>query len=94
MKKLDRQGQLPGGVVLCGGGAKLPKIAEFAKKELKLPVKIGTVRGIATLKEDPAFLSVFGLLVGSVKDEEQRSVMQKPSQAVGFFKKLLKSFIP
>ena len=50
LKKPGKQGQLPGGVVLCGGGAKLPKIAEFARKELKLSVKIGRSRGLTILK--------------------------------------------
>ena len=94
LKKLDKQGQLPGGVVLCGGGAKLPKITEFAKKELKLPVKIGTARGLVIQKEDPSFLAVLGLLVGAMQDEEVGSVVKKPSRAVGVFKRLLKSFIP
>jgi len=94
LKKLGKQGQLPGGVVICGGGAKLPKIAEFAKKELKLPVKIGSAKGLITLQEDPAFLGVLGLLVGHLQDEESISVTQKSSRTVGFLKKLLKSFIP
>ena len=94
LKKLGKQGQLPGGVVICGGGAKLPKIAEFAKKELKLPVKIGKTQGLVTLQEDPAFLGVLGLLVGHLQDEESASVMQKSSRTAGFLKKLLKSFIP
>jgi cell division protein FtsA len=94
LKKLGKQGQLPGGVVICGGGAKLPKIAEFAKKELKLPVKIGSAKGLITLQEDPAFLGVLGLLVGHLQDEESTSVTQKSSRTAGFLKKLLKSFIP
>ena len=94
LKKLGKQGQLPGGVVLCGGGAKLPKIAEFAKKELKLPVRVGTPRGLTTLEEDPVFLGVFGLLVGAVEEQELRGEMRKPVRAIGFLKKVFKSFIP
>jgi len=94
LKKLGKQGQLPGGVVLCGGGAKLPKIAEFAKKELKLPVKIGNPQGLVVLKEDSAFLGVFGLLAGAIKEDERGNVIQKPSRVAGFLKRLLKSFIP
>ena len=72
----------------------MPKIAEFAKKELKLPVKIGSAKGLITLQEDPAFLGVLGLLVGHLQDEESTSVTQKSSRTAGFLKKLLKSFIP
>ena len=94
LKELGKQGQLPGGVVLCGGGAKLPKIAEFAKKELKLSVKVGNPRGLATLKEDPAFLGIFGLLMGAQKERELGSELQKPARIAEFFKRLFKSFIP
>ena len=94
LKGLGKQGQLPGGVVLCGGGAKLPKITEFAKKELKLPVRIGTPRGFTTVKEDPAFLGVFGLLVGATEAQELRGETRNPARAAGFLKKLFKSFIP
>ncbi|MCH8048487.1 cell division protein FtsA [Patescibacteria group bacterium] len=94
LKKIGKQGQLPGGVVLCGGGAKLPKIAEFAKKELKLSVKIGNVKDLVTTQDDPAFLGVFGLLVGVMQDEKSASVIKKPSRIADFLKKLFKSFIP
>jgi len=40
LKKVLAEGLLPAGVVLTGGGAKLPKIIDLAKKELKLPARI------------------------------------------------------
>lgn len=93
LKKLGKQGQLPGGVVICGGGAKLPQIAEFAKKEFKLPVRVGSLRGLSTLDEDPAFLAVFGLLLGAEEQEKERE-QRKPARAAVLFKKLFKSFLP
>lgn len=41
LKKIDRDGKLPGGVVLTGGGAKLPLIVELAKNVFQLPVFLG-----------------------------------------------------
>lgn len=41
LKRIDKFGLLPAGVILVGGGSKIPGIAELAKKELKLPVEIG-----------------------------------------------------
>ena len=38
LKKIDRVGFLPAGIVLTGGGAKIKGIVEFAKQRLKLPV--------------------------------------------------------
>lgn len=41
LKKISRQELLPGGIILCGGGIKLPGLVDLVKKELKLPVQIG-----------------------------------------------------
>ncbi|MBI1984810.1 MAG: cell division protein FtsA [Candidatus Wildermuthbacteria bacterium] len=92
-KTISRQGTLPGGVVLIGGGAKLPKIAEFAKKELKLPSRIGTPHGIATFETDPVFLGVMGLVARGFQSQGHGF-----SAGSGDFmqrvKKIFKIFIP
>lgn len=41
LEKIDRSGLLPAGVVLTGGGAKLPGLVEVAKQEFKLPASLG-----------------------------------------------------
>jgi len=41
LKSIGKAGRLPAGVVLTGGGAKMPGIVELAKKELKLPSRLG-----------------------------------------------------
>lgn len=66
LKKIGRAGLLPAGAVLCGGGARLPGIAEVAKKELRLPTSIGYPLDISSITEkisDPAF----GVAIGLVK---------------------------
>ena len=50
LKKINRQELLPGGIVLTGGGAKIPKIKELTKDTLKLACEIGTPKGIMGLK--------------------------------------------
>lgn len=65
LKRIGKQGLLPAGVVLVGGGSKLPGIAEFAKKILKLPVQIGTpceINGMVDYINDPSFAGVVGLI--------------------------------
>ena len=71
LKKIGRQELLPGGIVLTGGGAKLPKIKELAKQQLKLPCQIGVPRGISGLEQDPALATVAGLVLGSSEFEAQ-----------------------
>ena len=41
LKRIDRQGLLPAGVVLLGGGAKMPGLVDLAKEGLKLPAQVG-----------------------------------------------------
>ena len=52
LSKVHKSGKLPGGIVLTGGGAKLPHIDTYAKNILKLPVKIGSPNGISGVVED------------------------------------------
>ena len=61
LKKIGRQELLPGGIVLTGGGAKIPKIKELTKETLKLACEIGTPKGIMGLQDDPALATVAGL---------------------------------
>ncbi|MDP3999040.1 MAG: cell division protein FtsA [bacterium] len=71
LKLVSRAGQLPAGIVLVGGGSKLPGIVELAKDELKLPAQIGIpetssveiASGELNLQvEDPGFAGAMGLL--------------------------------
>ena len=90
------------GIILTGGGAKLPKIVELAKKELKLPVKIGLPQNLESPEKDPSFSTACGLVLMAkeggwggtrVEDEERRHA--NPKQGVGgILKKVLKTFIP
>ena len=66
LKKISRQRLLPAGVVLTGGGTKLPGIVEFAKRELKLPVQIGTLRNFVGIEDDQSLATVCGLILGGV----------------------------
>lgn len=65
LHKVGRDGMLPAGVVLCGGGVKVPGITDLARDCLQLSVQIGTPRnieGIIDKIDDPSFISVIGLL--------------------------------
>lgn len=71
LKKLDKSGMLPAGVVLAGGGAKLPGIVNLAKKVLRLPAQIGypmEMNGIVDKIDDPEFATSVGLLLWEADD--------------------------
>jgi cell division protein FtsA len=42
LKKIHRSKKLPGGIVLIGGTAKLPGIADIAKEVMALPARVGS----------------------------------------------------
>ncbi|MEK7574106.1 MAG: cell division protein FtsA [Patescibacteria group bacterium] len=72
IKSLDHKIDLPAGVVITGGGAKLPGIVDLAKQELRLPVQIGVpelanfdVKDSAfhDLVSDPEFATAVGLAI-------------------------------
>jgi len=72
LKKISRAGLLPAGLVLTGGGSLLPQMVELAKKEFKLPCKIGKPKGFLELDEDPSLATVCGLVLGGADLEEKR----------------------
>lgn len=95
LKKLSLGGLLPAGIVLTGGGAKLPKIIDFAKKELKMPARIGLAQGFEGLEKDPCLSTVAGLVAGAYETERDRwtpPVLSKGS--LTRFKKIFKIFLP
>ncbi|OGF36699.1 cell division protein FtsA [Candidatus Falkowbacteria bacterium RIFOXYC2_FULL_46_15] len=65
-KSIERSGMLPGGVFLIGGGIRLTDMVEVAKRELKLPVSLGTNINVATVIDkanETEFLNALGLVV-------------------------------
>ena len=90
LKKLSSKGQLPGGIVLTGGGVMLPKIVELAKKETKLPVRIGLPYGITGLDEDPSFSTAAGLILEAANLENGGGAM--PIFNIGLGEKIKKAF--
>ncbi len=100
---------LPSGIVLTGGGVKLNGIVDFAKKELKLPVRIGRPwvhsapeQGIIQpdwvgLEDDPSLAGVCGLvLIG--RDLEQEETIDSDggilTKILNIIKKILSLFTP
>jgi cell division protein FtsA len=66
LKKIDRSGMLPAGVILTGGGAKLSGILDVAKESLRLPVSLGTPIGVSSVIDrinDPSMSTVMGLVL-------------------------------
>lgn len=103
LKKVDRQGLLPSGVVLIGGTAKLPGIVAMVKRRLGLPTQIGYPKNIDGVMEqagDPVFATAVGLVIaGSIEEpsggfSDYLSVFKSVKKVFDKVKKLIKNFIP
>ena len=102
LKKINRQGLLPAGVVLLGGGAKMPSLVDLAKEGLRLPAQVGfplELEGIVDEVDDPAFATAVGLLLWGiderVKSNGRISLPQLSiTSTVGKIKGWLRDFLP
>ncbi len=66
LKKAGRAGQLPSGIILTGGTANIKHLAEFAKQQLGLAVRIGKpggFGGVADGVDKPEFACAVGLML-------------------------------
>ena len=96
LKKISPRSLLPAGIVITGGGARLPKIVELAKKELKLPVKIGLPKGIVGIEKDPAWSTACGLVLEGQEPgaREEKLILALGRRTISKIKKIFKIFIP
>lgn len=66
LKKAGGISKMPSGAVLVGGGAKVKGLAEFAKEQIGLAVKIGKPQDYAGMTDDikdPEYAAVIGLML-------------------------------
>lgn len=104
LKRINRDGQLPAGAILTGGGAKLPGVVELAKKHLRLPVIIGLPGSVTTVIDrvnDPQFATAVGLvlwanefLLGSSRTVNKFAKTVLENDTVDKLRKWFKSFLP
>ncbi|MEX0668330.1 MAG: cell division protein FtsA [Candidatus Saccharimonadales bacterium] len=76
LSNINKDGKLPGGAMLCGGGANLKGIAEFAKESLKLPARVKSPRGFSGIVDkihNPQFTTAIGLMLEDMYGEHPTS---------------------
>lgn len=86
LKKAGRAGQLPSGVVLTGGTAKLKGISEYAKEKLGLAARVGKPAGyggVAENIEEPQFATAVGLMLFDAQGAGSPHHTQKSSVSTG-----------
>lgn len=104
LKRVGRDGKLPAGLVVTGGGSLMPGILEYGKHRLKLPASFGELQGVTTvidMVQDPSFSVCIGLVLwgngynskasgGGMKGLKQ--VLKKPG--ISKLGSWVKSFLP
>jgi len=76
LKKINRSGLLPAGVVITGGGAKIPGIVDLAKLKLRLPVTLGYPIGITSITDrvnDLCYTTAIGLVQWGMNESKETS---------------------
>lgn len=100
LKQINKSNRLPGGIVIVGGGAKLPATVDLARSELKLSAKIGVpnIAEMDTAKceaaahlDDPEWACALGLLLSGTDGAE---VVKNSGSKLGFLKKIFGIFAP
>ena len=70
LQRAGMDGQIPAGLVLCGGGARLRGFEELAEQSFRLPVRVAEPKGLADLPEQvsqPEYATVIGLVLCGAK---------------------------
>ncbi|MDO8558026.1 MAG: cell division protein FtsA [bacterium] len=105
LKAIHHEALLPGGVVMVGGGAKIPGIVDVAKEELKIPAQIGfpvETDGVVEAIDDPSYACGIGLVLWG-RDLEERKKMGSISffsprktgaNTASRLKRFFKAFVP
>jgi cell division protein FtsA len=76
LKKIKRDGLLPAGVILTGGGANLTNTVEVAKSTLELPARTATLDiGKSVKVRDASWAVAYGLCMWGASDTEEVSTL-------------------
>lgn len=102
LKKINRSGLLPAGIVLTGGASRLEGIIEVAKKKFRLPASVGYPLEITSPIEkvnDPMFAVAIGLVIwgSQLRSTSKRMGLPRFSsvkEVTSKMKKWFKSLLP
>lgn len=95
LKRIKKAANLPGGLVLTGGGANLRGIADYAKRALQMNARVYKPQGYKDVSKriaSPSFVTAVGLMEIDA-DSAVLNVIEEEPQRSGFFGKLKGMFV-
>jgi cell division protein FtsA len=97
LKKLGKNGLLPAGIILTGGGSSIRVIEEFAKTSLKLPSSIASLNissGNKNSIKDSSWAVAYGLCLLGLSDESESFGIKLARQTGSNLLNWIKQFLP
>lgn len=100
LKRIKKNGLLPAGIVIVGGGSYIQRIDEIAKRDLRLPARIGPVDIAVNSRykiKDASWYTAAGLALYSknnIQSDEVNPLRGNIKQVKGFFKSILSQLLP
>jgi cell division protein FtsA len=95
LPQTDYRKLIPAGLVITGGGANLPGIAELGQKVTRMPVRVGIpmkLQGVSEVLDNPAYATSIGLLLWKLKNDDIESPKTSNSGLNGLIKKMVRLF--
>jgi cell division protein FtsA len=96
LRKINKDGMLPAGVVFTGGGSKMEDIVELAKEELRLPAQMGVpvieIDGLVDKLNDGVYSTSVGLMLYGLENPSSGKRISGDAvveKARNFFKQFL-----
>ncbi len=93
LKEIDKDGLLPAGVILTGGGVGLAHIKDLARVALRLPSELAQLKVVGKSLKDSTWAVAYGLCLYGA-GEASSSRLQLPFKIKDFFSSVLKHFMP
>lgn len=95
LKKIKRDGLLPAGIILTGGGSSIAAIQEFARTSLRLPSKIATLDpGQNGKVRDASWAVSYGLCIWGMTGTEEESGISLAKHTGNALLNWFKQFLP
>ena len=95
LKKISKDGLLPAGIIITGGGSGLATVQDLARVSLRLPSKIATLDpGQNGKVRDASWAVAYGLCIWGASDSSEDTGITRARQTGNSILNWLKQFLP